>query len=117
MSIHDMKVTPEPSTELQRIAVSVADGLQGAVSAALGGDQEAVDRLGIILIVVRGVEEAREFTEAGQPAPDGMVETGLVTTTDLADLATVLWNTLEAILGPESMAQWAAMQRGGEAPS
>lgn len=113
----DVHVGTDPHTELHRIAVRISEHLGEAVDRAIAAEGTGDEELGVVLIVVRGLQAARDRAAAGEDEGPNPIHTGLVTNTGLEDMASILWNSLEAILGPESMAQWAAMQRGDEVPS
>ncbi len=85
----DMKVTDEPTNELQRIALKIGEVVEREIRALGFQDEE----LQFVLIATR-------------PKNETTGETGMVSTVGLEELAAILARNLEAILGPEAMEQY-----------
>lgn len=101
MAFSKVKVGPGPSGELEKIAEHVKGILDRAI-ASLGYDEEALQ---FVLIVTK-------------PTGETTCESGMVANVELEDLVGILTRNVEALLTPESMAQWRELILArGEAPS
>ncbi len=101
MAFSKVKVGPEPSNRLEEIAQKVKGILDKAI-ASLGYGE---DELEFVLIVSKRTGETT-------------CESGMVANVELEQLVGILTRNVEALLTPESMAQWRELILArGEAPS